>query len=278
MTQLLLLGCSHRDHCSLVSFRLKDRGLLGCFGAHDGGLSFRVGRLNDRGFQFLLLARDFLLLDRDQFLGARTLDLHLLPDNSLLGRCLSERPGLRSLRLLGLDFGRILRLANGEVTLGLGDLSVSSILGFFTCLQRLRRLDFRVAGRLCFADGRIALDLGRAPFAKGIEVTFFVAYLLNGQHVHTKTHLLQIVGGFARQFLGKTLAVVIDFFDGEGAEDRAQVAFKGLKNDPLHLIRSHSEESFGGGLQGSIITADLDVSHGLDEYRHALQCVSSLDL
>src|SRR2546422_2834693 len=28
-------------------------------------------------FRSLLLARDFLLLDRDQFLGARTLDLHL---------------------------------------------------------------------------------------------------------------------------------------------------------------------------------------------------------
>jgi len=80
--------------------------LLFRFGTYDGRLAFRFGRLDDRCFQFLLLARDFLLLHGNHFLRARAVNLHFLCNHSLAGLRFRERSGLSGWRFcLGAETG-----------------------------------------------------------------------------------------------------------------------------------------------------------------------------
>ena len=99
-------------------------------------------------------------------LRALALDLDLLGHHRLAGLRLRQRAGLRGLRLLGLDLGLVLRLADHEVALRLRDLGLGVELRALALLQRLRRLDLGVARRLGLADRRVALDLGGPPPAR----------------------------------------------------------------------------------------------------------------
>ena len=114
-------------------------------------------------------AQDFLLLDRDQLLRPRPLDLDFFGDDRLPRRRLRERAGLLGARLLRLDLGLVLRLADHEVARRLRDLGVGLELRLLPFLQRLRRLDLGVAVRLGLADRRVALDFRRAALAERVR-------------------------------------------------------------------------------------------------------------
>ena len=88
----------------------------------------------------------------------------------------------------------------------------------------MRSFYLRIAIRLGLADLGVAFDLGRAAFAESVEVAFFIGDLLNRQGVEPDAHFLEIAGGLGQQFLCKTLAVVVDLFDGQRAEDRTEMA------------------------------------------------------
>ena len=94
LAQLLLLGLGQRDQRRPAAFGFEDRRLLRGFGAHDRGQAVGLRRLDHRGLELLLLAQDLLLLDRDQLLRPRPLDLDFFGDDRLPRRRLRERPGL----------------------------------------------------------------------------------------------------------------------------------------------------------------------------------------
>ena len=144
LAQLLLLRFRQRDERRSAAFGFEDRCLLRRLGAHDCRQAIGLGRLDDRRFELLLPAQDFLLLDRDQLLRPRALDPDLLGHDGLTGRRFRERSGLLGTRLLGLDLRLILRLPDGEVALRLGDLGVGLELRLLPFLHRLRGLDLRV--------------------------------------------------------------------------------------------------------------------------------------
>ena len=64
------------------------------FRADDRGLPIGFGRLDDGGFELLLPAEHFLLLNGDQLLRARPLDLDFLGDDRLPRGRLGQRAGL----------------------------------------------------------------------------------------------------------------------------------------------------------------------------------------
>ena len=132
--------------------------------------------------------------------------------------------------------------------------------------------------RFRFADGGIALHFGRSSLAERVEVPLLVADLLDGQHVHADAHLLEIGRRFARQLLREALAIAVDLFDRQRAQDGPQMALQRLEDDLLHGVVRHAEKPLGGRLQRDVVTTDLHVGHGLDGHRYALQRVRPPDL
>jgi hypothetical protein len=90
---------------------------------------------------------------------------------------------VRRFGFLAFHLGRVLGLAHGEVALRQRNLGVGGELRFLALLQRQRRLDLGVASGFGFADGGVALDLGRPPLAQRVQVPFFVADFLNRQDI-----------------------------------------------------------------------------------------------
>ena len=260
------------------AFRFENRRLLRPFGPDDGRQPIGFGRLDDRGLELLLPAQDFLLLDRDHLLRPHPIDFHFLADHRLPRRGLRQRPGLLRARFLRLDLGLILRLADHEVARGQRDVGVGLELRLLPLLHRLRGLDLRVAVRFGLADGRVALDFGGAALAERVQVAFFVADLLDRQHVDADPHLLEVLRRLARQLLREALAIAVDLLHGQRAEDRSQVPFERLEDHLLHLVVRHAEKPLGRRLQRRVVAADLDVGDRLDRHGHALQRVGPLDL
>src|SRR6266508_2273887 len=117
----------------------------------------------------------------------------------------------------------------------------------FAFLQRERGFDLGIAFCFGLADLSVAFDFRRAPLAERVQIAFFVANLLNRQSVKANAHLLQVNRGFTRQLLREALAVVVNLFDRQRAEDGAQVAFQSLKDQALKLVVRHAQESLRGG-------------------------------
>ena len=254
-----------------------DGGLLLAFGAQDRRLPLGFGRLDDGRLQLLLAARRFLLLDEHFLLLAHLVDARFLLGDALPRDGGGERPGLLRLRLLGLDRGVELGLPRFLVAQRLRDGDVGLVALGLAFLVGHRRLDHRVALRLRLADDGVALDLGRALLAERVEVALLVADLLDGQDVDVDAHLLQIDGGFVGHLLREGLAVGVDLFDRERAEDRAQVAFERLEDDALDLLGGHAEEPLRRAAQRHVVAGDLDVGDRLDRDRHAFLRVGALD-
>ena len=278
LSEFLLLRFRQRDLRGLTALGFEDGGLLGGLGAQDGGLALGFGGLDDGGLQFLLLALDLLFLDGNLFLRAHPFDAHFLDHHRLLGLGVREGPGLGGRGLLRLDLGQELRLLHLKVALRRRNVGIRVELGFLSFLHGLGRPDLGVPRRLGFANRPVTLHLRRALLAQRVEVAFLIADLLHGEHVHADAHALQVLGGFRRQLLGETLAVAIDFLDGQRAQDGSKVTLQGLKDDFLDLVGRHAEETLGRGAQGDIVTLDFDVGDRFDEDRNALQGVSPFDL
>jgi len=104
-----------------------------------------------------------------------------------------------------------------------------------------------------------------------------VAHVLHGEYVYADAHSLQVHRSFRGQLLCEARAVAVDLLHGQGAKNRAEVAFQCLKDDPLDLLVRHAQEALGRGTQREIIALDLDVGDSLHRDRHALQCVGALD-
>ena len=260
------------------AFGFEDGGLLRGFGAGDCCLPVRFRRLDDRGFEFLLSAQDFLLLDRDHFLRPRFFDAHFFGDDALSRGRFRQRTGLLGACLLRFDLSLVLRLANHEIPGRQRDLRVGLELRLLAFLQGLRRFDLRVAVSFSFADGCVALDLRGPALAERVEVALLVADLLDRQNVNADAHLLEIGRGLGRQFLREALAIAVDLFHRERAEDRPQVAFERLEDDLLDDVMCHAQEALGGRLERAVVAADLHVGDGLDRDGNALQRVGPLDL
>ena len=109
--------------------------MLGSLGPQNGGLSVGFGGLDDRGFEFSLLALDFLLLDGDLLLRAHFLHAHFFHHHLLPSLGLRERPCLSGHGLLSFDFSQELGLLDIELALRAGDVGIGIELGFFAFLH-----------------------------------------------------------------------------------------------------------------------------------------------
>jgi len=148
----LVFGFGDGNLCRPLTLRIENGRLARRAGPRDGSLLLRFGRLHDRGLEFLLFAKHFLLLDVDLFFRADLLDLDFLGHHGLPRSRLRQRTGLIGLRLLGLNLRLVLRLADQKITLRLGDFGFGGEFGALAEPQRFRRLDFGVALRLGLAD------------------------------------------------------------------------------------------------------------------------------
>src|SRR5690606_39430198 len=110
-------------------------------------------------------------------------------------------------------------------------------------LERERGFDLRVAVCLGLADLGIALYFGGSAFTESVEVALFVRDLLDGEGVHADAHFFKVTGCLGCELLGEAEAVVIDLFDGERAEDGAEVAFERLEDKLVELLLRHSQKA-----------------------------------
>ena len=129
-----------------------------------------VGGLLHVGFEFALLAQDFLLLQLDLLLLLDDVDLDFLGLHELAGLVLLQIVGEVGLGLLLVHRRLVLRDVRLIIALRLGDLRVGGELRFLPGLRRLRGLDHRIAVGLGLGDDGVAFDLGDARFAERVEV------------------------------------------------------------------------------------------------------------
>jgi hypothetical protein len=237
----------------LRRLRANHGGLLLAFGAQNRRLAFGLRGLHDGGEQLLLLARGFLLLDEHFLLLADLLDARFLLGDPLPRDGSGERTGLFRFLLFGLHGGVELGLLRLLVAQRLRDGHVGFVPLGPAFLVGHRRLDHRVARGQRFADSGVAFHFCGALLAERVEVALLVADLLDGEDVDVDAHLPQIDGSFVGHFLREGLAVGVDLFDGEGAENRAQVAFQRLEDDALDLVRRHAEEALRRATQRHVI-------------------------
>jgi hypothetical protein len=143
-------------------------------------------------------------------------------------------------------------------------------------LQRLRRFDLRRV-RLGLADRRVALDLRGPPLASALRYSSssLISWIVR---TSADAHLFEVDRRFGRELLRKTLPIAVDLFDGQRAENRAQVPFQRLEDHLLHLIVRHAEEPLRRRLERRVVAADLHVRDRLDRDRHSFQRVRPLDL
>src|SRR5690606_35830243 len=116
-----------------------------------------------------------------------------------------------------------------RLTLRLSDLGLGFESDLLTFLQSEGRFYLRVAIRLGLADLGIPFHLGRAAFTESIKVALVVGDLLDRESIKPDTHFFEIAGGLGRQLLCERLAIVVDLFNRQGAQDGPEVAFERLE-------------------------------------------------
>ena len=150
---------------------------------------------------------------------------------------------------------------------GLGDRSFSGCVGAANGGVALgfRRGDFSVA---------LDADDVRAPHVGDVFV--FVAHLFDGEGDDFEAHLAHVVGTGAAHAIGDHLRLFHYLFDGELADDAAQVAFHDEADEAFALGRGLGEELLGGGEDGFLIAADFDLRDGFHGDRDTLLGVEVL--
>ena len=194
------------------TFGLGGRGSAGgfCFELEFGGVgqsldpvTFGIGRLLHVGFQFALFAQDFLLLQLDLLLFVNDTDLHLLGLDQLAGLEFLQIVSQVRLRFLLIDGG----LEAGDVGLVIAlrsrDLGVGEEFRLLSGLRGLRRADHGVAVGFGLGDDGVALDLGDARFAEGVEVALAVADVADGETDDAQAHVGHVAGGDFLDFGGE---------------------------------------------------------------------------
>ena len=190
---------------------------------------------------------------------------------------------------LRLDSSSYCGLLDAIVLLRLGDLGLGLVLGRLALLPRLGRLDGRVAGGVGLGDGRVtlglgltldgvALDLGGAGAAQRLQVLLVVADVLDDKGHDLQAHVGQVAARDLQHLLGKGVPVLVDLFDGQHAQDGAQVTGQRLVGDVDDAVRPLGQELLGGGIDGGVLAPDLDLGHAVDVDRHALDGVDAADL
>ena len=233
-----------------------------------------IGGLLHAGFEFALLAKNFLLLQFDLFLLLDDLHLDFFRLHELAGLELLQIIREVGLRLLHVHRGLILGDIGLIITLRLGDFRVGLKLCFLSGLIRLRRTDLCVA--VCFGlrDDGIAFHLRDARFTERIEITLPVADIADGKTHNTEAHVRHVAGGNFLHLGRERIAVLINFFHGHRPENRAQVTFQRLHGDALDIFRALAQELFRCRGDGNVIALDLDLRHAVHANRHAFACVN----
>ena len=98
--------------------------------------------------------------------------------------------------------------------------------GFLAGLGGLRGTNHRVAVGFGLGDDGVAFDLGDSRFAQSVEITLAVADVANGEADDTHAHVGHVTGGDFLDFRGKSVAVLVNVFNGHCAENGAQDALQ----------------------------------------------------
>ena len=130
------------------------------------------------------------------------------------------------------------------IALRLGDFGVGGELGFLSGLRGLGRLDHRIAVGFGLGDLRVAFDLGDARLAQGVEITLAVADVADGEADDAQAHVGHVAGGHFLHLGGEGIAVLVNFLDGHGAQNGAQMAFQRLRGDVADFVGGLAEELF----------------------------------
>ena len=144
-------------------------------------VTFGVGGFLHGGFEFALLAQNFLLLQFDLLLLLHDADLDFLGLHQLAGLEFLQIIRQVGLRLLHVHGRLILRDVGLVIALRLGDFRVGQELRLLAGLIRLRGADDGIAISFGLRDDGVAFDLGDARFAQGVEIALRVADVADGE-------------------------------------------------------------------------------------------------
>jgi len=213
-------------------------------------------------------------LQFDLFLVLDDADLDFLGLDQLAGFEFLQIIGEVGLGLLHVHGGLVLGDVGLVIALGLGDFGVGGELGLLAGLLGLGGADLGIPVGFGLGDDGVALDLGDAGFAQGIQIALPVADVADGEADDGEAHVGHVAGGHFLDFGGEGVAVLVDFLDGHGAENGAQMALEGLHGDVLDVIHGLAQKLFRRRGDGNIIALDLDLGHAVHAHGHALAGVN----
>ena len=139
-----------------------------------------------------------------------------------------------------------------------------------------RTLDGGIAIGFCRGHVGIALDARDVGLAHVGDVFVLVANFFDGERNDFQPHLVHVFGASGAHAVGNHLRLLDDLFDGELADNAAQVAFHHETNQAFALLVGLGEELLGRGEHGLAIGFHFDLRHGFDRYCDALLGVEVL--
>jgi len=231
--------------------------------------------------------QDFGLLHLHLLFLLDLLDLDEFGDHLLLHDVGLQFVGLVGLRLLAARLLGVLRFLDGKVALRLGLLAQRSGLRDDAILVGRGLGDGGLAQRVGAANRGVALGFGRGYLRIALDprdigpshvgdVFVLVAHLANGEADDLKAHLRHVVHAGGAHALGDHLRLLDDLFDGQLADDAAQMAFHHKADEAFALVGRLRQKLLGGGKDRLVIRAHLDLRDCLDRHGHALLGVEIL--
>src|SRR5260370_28144492 len=248
------------------------------------GLNARAldfGRLEERGNEFAFAVIDFGVLNFDLGFALDLLNANLLQDDGLLLAIGFDFVSLVGLRLGSFADFQIVGFFDVEVALRFGLLGERSGFGGDAFLVGLRLGDGGGAGSFGALDGDVAIGFGGGYFGIAFDasdvrashvgdVFVFVADFLDGEADDFEPHLAHVSGASGTHAIANHFGLLDDLFDGELANDSAEVAFHHKADEAFALLRGLGKELFGSGENGLFVILHLDLRDGLDSDRDAL--------
>ncbi len=153
-------------------------------------------------------------------------------------------------------------------------ISVSTQIRFCSfCWRACSSSIFGVAIGVGGRDAGVLQSLLDLRLSERVEVALVVLDVLEDEGTELETHALEIHVGLFADLVLEALLVPVQLLDRQGADDAAQVAGHRLLDRRLDLVDRHAEETLGGAADMIDVALHLDLGHGLDVDRDALDGV-----
>ena len=171
--------------------------------------------------------------------------------------------GRVGLRLLGVGDDLQLGLLDLQFVVLLGDLGVRQDPSLIGGLVGLRLGNGHIPVRLGLGDGGVLLDEGGVVRTQVPDKAVFVGDILNVAGQNLNAQLIHILGGLLHHLVREGVPVGVNLLQGQGADDLAHVALKGVLQVHGDIGRPFVQKVLGGQLDALLRGGDADLGHGV---------------